>query len=153
MSKKPPSVQLKRGLLLFWGLWFLIVFLTNLFDLFRIWGLLGPHWPAVSDYYLLVQKATSIYHLPVWVIDFFFNTIVLWEAICSAFFLHAWLVFGKDADRSTNSVYKAFGFAIALFAAFILSCEVFLVYEIEGVHMRVLTALLVSFLAVRILPE
>ena len=151
MSPRSASLPLKRALLAFWALWFLVVFTTNVMDVLRISGLLNTNWPAVSDNYFLISKTTSVYRLPARWNTFFFFSIMSWQAICVIVFLQACIKLGKDA--AGECVYRAFGFGIGLFAAFILACEVFINYELEAVHMRVFTAQLASLLAVRLLPD
>jgi hypothetical protein len=149
MTRKTTLHGLQRGILLFWSLWFFIVCLTNLFDVLVTFQILPFDWPAVSNNYLLIEKSTSIYHFPHWMNDLLFFIIIAWEGICSILFFRAFLQFRPDHSQEDTILYEAFGAALALFCAFILACEVFVVYDIESAHLRILIALLASILFVR----
>ena len=137
---------LKRGIILFWALWFLIVTFTNLSDALVTFGLLPFDWPSVSNNYLLIEKSISVYHLPDWVSELFFFTIIAWEAICSILFFRLFLRFRTLRPEEPAMLLEPFAAGIGLFCSFILACEIFLVYEIEGAHLRVFLALLVSLM-------
>ncbi len=149
MKGKTTLLALQRGILLFWSVWFLIVCLTNLFDAFVTFNLLPFDWPAVSNNYLLIEKSTSIYDLPGWVNHLFFLSIIAWEGICSILFFRIFFRFPSAETEDPSTLYEAFGAAFALFCSFILACELFIVYEVEAAHVRILIALLASILFVR----
>jgi hypothetical protein len=60
----PSAARLKRGLLLFWGVWLGVAFATNLGDGLRALGLLGEGWAFASGNYRLVGQATARYGTP-----------------------------------------------------------------------------------------
>ena len=155
MNRRSLAKTLKGGILLFWSFWFSIVCLTNLFDLLRSLAIISPNWPMVSGNFSLLQKTTSVYHFGEGFNTFLFAGVVVWEALSAAFFWLAFIRFfrSEDLERQTDAILRAFFCGITLFAAFAISCEIFLTYEIEGVHVSIFTALLISLIVVRMLPE
>ena len=55
---------LKLGLVIFWMLWQLIVFLTNLFEGLKLLRIVPPYWKFASQNYQSVEQATGAYQRP-----------------------------------------------------------------------------------------
>ena len=52
-----------------------------------------------------------------------------------------------------NNVYSAFTAALLLWAAFLVSDELFIAYALEATHLRLFLAFLVTLLAIVLLPD
>ena len=148
---------LKRIILLFWAVYFSIVVASNLGDGLKGLGLLSEGWAFASGNYSMIEQVISIYALPASVAGIFFAFVIIWEALTAFYFFRA---FRDPADLQTSNKQKitiAFTFAIVLWILFILSDELFLAYErfggIEGGHLGLLSAQVLTFLTVWLLPN
>jgi hypothetical protein len=144
-SSEPGSVmrhgRLARLLLLFWSLWFAIVSLSNLADLAVGVGLLSPETWWKSGNLAMIASAVAPLGLQT-AAPLLLVGVILWEAVASALFLRA---FALDRGAPT-----AFLFGVGLFLVFVLLDEALLLFEsgVEGTHVRVVIAQLVSLLVV-----
>jgi len=144
--------SLKVVLVLFWGAWFAVVFLTNLFGAMKSFGMLPPSWKFASKNYDAVVKATSIYRPASWVPRILFVGVVLWQLIAAALYLWAFAVSVAAHAIVAGPVNAAFGTGIALWAAFMLADEITIKYGYEQSHELLFMAQLVTLLAIYLLP-
>jgi hypothetical protein len=145
----PSAARLKRGLLLFWGVWLGVVFATNLCDGLQALGLLGEGWAFASGNYRLVEQTTARYGTPGWLNALLFVGVVCWEGAAALLFCLAGLRGRGECRRLRHAAFAA---GLGLWAAFLLADEVFVAYALEGTHLRLFTALLATLLAVELLP-
>jgi hypothetical protein len=139
-------------LLLFWAVWLSIVFLSNLADAGKGFGLLGGSWAFASGNWKLIQETTMRYGIPAAVNAILFAGVILWEGVAAVLFWWAgWSFQGRNEAR--KAVYLAFTTSLLLWAAFLLADEVFIAYPLESTHLRLFMAQLVTLLAVELLPE
>jgi len=147
-------MAVKRVILVFWAAWFTIVFLTNLFDALKALGIVGEGWTFASGNWAFMVKTTAIYHLPTSAVALLFAGVLAWECLAA---ISMWLVVGARCHapdrRSAPAVYRAFAVALGLFGAFMIADEIFIAYPVEGTHLRIFVTLLVSLLAVCLLPD
>jgi hypothetical protein len=145
-------VLLKRLLLLFWAVWFSVVFLTNLADAGKGLGLLSESWAFASGNWKLIQETTARYKTPAAVNAILFAGVILWEGAAAVLFWRAGLSYrGRNSAR--KAVYLAFTTSLLLWGAFLVADEVFVVYPLASVHLRLFVAHLATLLAVDLLPE
>jgi hypothetical protein len=145
-------ILLKRLLLLFWAVWLTVVFLSNLADAGQGLGLLGESWAFASGNWKLIQETTARYGTPAAVNAALFAGVILWEGAAAVLFWRAGLSFrGRDSAR--KAVYVAFTTSLLLWGAFLVADEVLVAYPLEGTHLRLFVAHLVTLLAVELLPE
>jgi len=135
----------KRIMLLFWALWLSVIAATNLFSLLKALGLVSRDFVFASNNFALVHSYMALYHVPHNLIVVAFGKIVGWQ------WFTAWLFF--RAFRSRRTANAAYGAGLALFAAFLVAGEVFLRFDYEAIHMRILIALLLSWLALHLVPD
>jgi hypothetical protein len=57
----------KLGLLLFWTLWLLAVFLTNVFEWLKLLRIVPPYWKFASQNFQAIAQATGTYRAPSWI--------------------------------------------------------------------------------------
>lgn len=148
--------HLKLGLVIFWAVWSSVVFLTNVTDALREMGVLPPEYPLASGNYAAVVEVTAIYPLPGAVAGLLFTIVLVWEGGNAALFWRALRLRTRWQGGDLRSVNTAFIVALALWAAFMVMDEVFLAYKVasfEQTHRAIFIAMLVSFLAVRLLPD
>ncbi|MEZ4829603.1 MAG: hypothetical protein R3C61_25455 [Bacteroidia bacterium] len=144
------SIQFRKLILGFWGLYFILVFASNLTDGLRALGFFEKSIAFASGNYDLVARVTAIYSTPAWMVALMFVGLLLWELLAAVLFFRAWR-WQKDTTRAHSGNLTAFTFSIALWCAFILADEFFIAFEVgnlESTHMRLLVAEVVCLLAV-----
>ncbi len=145
-------ILLKRLLLLFWAAWLTVVFLSNLADAGKGLGLLGETWAFASGNWKLLQETTARYGAPAAVNAALFAGVILWEGAAAVLFWRAGRSF-RGRSSALRAVYVAFTASLLLWGAFLLADEVLVAYPLEGTHLRLFVAHLVTLLAVDLLPE
>jgi hypothetical protein len=142
---------LKRSLLLFWAVWLTIVFLTNAQDAAKAAGLRDDSWAFASGNYRFLTETTARYGTPDGANAAMFAGVIAWEGVAALLFWRAsWIPLGASG-RSGR--YTAFTTSLLLWAAFMLADEVFIAYAVEGTHLKLFIAQLVTLLVVELLPE
>lgn len=143
--------QIKCGLLLFWGCWFLLAFLTNCSDFFGTYNLLPADWRFRSGNMALILSAIHIYGFSYALANLLFFIDIIIQGSVAGLFLIATIKFWtrRPAWKWINA---AFGISIALWAAFTLMDEFFIVYNLEGTHMSLFAAELLTMIAMHLLP-
>jgi hypothetical protein len=137
---------LKLGLLLFWCLWFSMVLLTNLIEGLQIVGALPKRWKLASNNYELIGKASSIYHAPTWLNQLLFTGVIVWQAVSAILFWRSLYLAWSANNLNLPALTLAFAFGLGLFAAFMLSDELFHYYQGERSHLEIFTGLLVTLI-------
>ena len=145
------TALLKRSLLLFWAVWLTVVFLTNAADAAKAAGLLGESCAFASGNYRFLTETTARYGTPGWANAALFAGVIVWEGLAAALFWRAGWTFGSSSGRSAR--HAAFTVSLMLWAAFMIADEVFIAYAVEGTHLRLFIAQLVTLLTVELLPE
>jgi hypothetical protein len=143
-----PALVLKRLLLLVWAAWLTVVLATNVADGCKALGLLGEGWAFASGNYRFLAETTARYGPPAWVNEVLFLGVVVWEGLATLLF---WLAFAGGPSRR-RTLYAAFTAGLTLWGAFLVADEVCIAYPVEGTHLRLLTAQLVTLLAIELLP-
>ena len=144
-------VLLKRSLLLFWAVWLTVVFLTNAADAAKAAGLLTESWAFASGNYRFVTETMARYGTPSWANAVLFASVIVWEGLAAVLFWRAGWLFRGASGRPAR--YAAFTASLLLWAAFMVSDEVFIAYAVEGTHLRLFIAQLGTLLVVELLPE
>jgi hypothetical protein len=147
-----PVGFLKRTLLAGWALWLTVVFATNLLDGLKALALLPGSWAFASGNYGFVAETTGRYGTPAWVNGLLFAGVIAWEGAAAVLFWAACCTFKVRGKRNPTALYAAFTAGLSLWLAFALADEVFISYPIEGTHLRLFVAQLVTLLAVEWLP-
>ena len=70
---------LKIGLVFFWSMWQLIVFMTNLFEGLKVLRIVPPYWKFASQNYQAVAQATGAYKAPPWIPQLLFFAVLVWQ--------------------------------------------------------------------------
>lgn len=137
-------------LLGFWALWFGVVSASNLTDLAQSLGWLPPTWHFASGNYALLEKTTAIYSLPGWGNRLLFLGVIAWE-LAATWLLAGTLAAVCSGRPAAGRLDRTFAVASGLFAAFVLADELFLAFAtgLEATHLRILIALLVTLLVIR----
>jgi hypothetical protein len=143
----------KLGLIVFWELWYLIAFATNLCESFLALGVLPKTWPFASGNLRGVIQATKTYSASKWLPWLLFSGVLSCQllAVC----LFGWGIISSVSAGSFNSVATnaAFLVGLGLWAAFMLADEILKQYDVEHSHVLFFIAQLVSFVALHVLPS
>jgi hypothetical protein len=131
---------INRLLLWIWALWLSVVALTNACDALKALGLLPKTFSFASGNYGFIQSVTAIHHTPTFVVAGLFAGVIAWEVVGAVLHWRAAL------QPTPAAVSRAFLVSIALWGAFMLADEVFISYDVEGTHLHLLIAGLVSVL-------
>jgi hypothetical protein len=143
---------LKRALLLFWAVWLSVVFATNVADGCKALGLLTQGWAFASGNYPFLVTTTARYGPPAWLNGLLFLGVVCWEGTTALLFWLAWMR-SRTKEGGRRLLYAAFTAGLGLWATFLVADEVCITYTVEGTHLRLFTAQLVTLLTVELLPE
>ncbi len=143
-----PSLDLRRlgcGLLAFWALYFGIVALSNLADLFRSLGALPPGWWWVSGNLAFMATGTSKFGVPAWANQILLAGVIAWEGVAAVLF---WRAARRGDPRALG---PPFAVGIGLWAVFVLLDELLLIFETgaEATHLRLLIAQLLTLVVLR----
>lgn len=152
MMSNQPSLLLKRSLLLFWSLWLAVVFITNVLDGCKALGWLGDNWSFASGNYRFLAVTTARYGTPTWLNGLLFLGVIVWEGIAALLFWLTWLRF-RGNEESRRLLYTAFTVCLGLWSAFAVADELFIAYPVEGTHLRLFIAQLITLLAIALLPN
>ena len=146
------EVFLNRALLAIWSLWWTVVFTTNLADAAKALGLLGERWAFASGNLHLVIETTARYNPPSWLSGLLFLGVLAWQGTTACLFWRACWWVGREGmgERATR---LAFTVGFTLWGAFLIADEICLAYSLEGTHMRVLIAQMVTLLVLERLAE
>ena len=135
--KTTTLVAIKRGLLLYWSLWFTIVFVTTLLGGLEALGAIDKGWKLAG------AKASGV----------LLACLMVWEGSAVVVFWWAFRKFRGLANADGRALAAAFILAISLFAALLLAGLLFGGHLLMATHLKILVALLLSFLVVYFLPE
>lgn len=144
---------LKLGLLSFWGLWFVLVFFTNLFEGLKVLHRISWTWKFASHNYQPVVLATAEYHAPLWLAKVLFSGVLLWQLITVLIFGWAIAASLEQVSLDWGLVDAAFAAGLSLWGAFMLADEFFKEYDTERTHVQLFIAQLVTVVALHILPS
>jgi len=144
---------LKLGLLTFWGLWFSVVFLTNLFDGFRLLGIFPITWKVASQNFQPVAKATARYVSSVWLPACLFSGVIVWQLLAVTLLGWALMASLREGYIDGPAVNAAFACGLGLWAAFMIADEIFKQYDTQRSHVLFFTAQLLTLLAIHELPS
>ena len=147
-----PRTILCRLLLLFWSLYFTLVTASNLVDGFQALGIAPRGWTFTSGNCALIAETVATYGLSSGFAAFLFVCVILIELAVTLLFWIALRDSWRAAENSSSKIIRALVPAVGLFAGFIVSDELFIVYHrtpgLETGHFLVLCALLVSWLVI-----
>ncbi|MBV9576541.1 MAG: hypothetical protein JO149_07945 [Gammaproteobacteria bacterium] len=140
---------LKQGILLFWGMWFLIAFFTNVTDFLISTHIVTPIAFRSGNYHAL-EKVLSIYHTPTYFLNLLFSMDILVQGSSAILFLIAGFSF-VNKEIPWKIINTAFFISMALWAAFLVMEEIFIAYSFEGTHIGLFEFELISLLTLHLL--
>lgn len=142
---------LKLGLVLLWALWLSLVTVLNISDALKASGRLPETLKFASGNFAYLCEVTKIYGVSKAMNWMMFLGIILWEVVASG--LLWWALFSGAALVAVNA---AFTVSLALWGAFILADEFFLIYfkpelDTSNTHRSLFLCFLLSLIAIHVL--
>ena len=145
-------IFLKRFLLLFWAVWMSFVFLSKLADAGKAAGIVGETWRFASGNLKFLKETFARYGTSDVVNSLMFAGVIIWEGLASVLFWRAaWAFRGMKSGR--KELYLAFTTSLLQWGAFLIADEICIAYTLEGSHLRLMSAQLLTLLVIELLPE
>ncbi|HXY37418.1 MAG TPA: hypothetical protein VEI07_24530 [Planctomycetaceae bacterium] len=149
----PGSGALKFVLVFVWASWLTVVLTTNSLDGLKALGLLPENWAFASGNYRFLVATTARYGATTWINAILFSGVIAWDATAAILFWRAACLFPSRSRRGTSPMRLAFAVSLSLWGSFLVADEVCVAYEVEGKHLLLFIAELVTLLAIELLPE
>lgn len=138
------------GLLLFWGVYFVMAGTGNFVDWLTEHGYRGKFFRFSSRNLEMLERVASKYHMSQFRVGILFGIITCWELLSAVLYL---LSSALLTQGEAFLVQYAFFTGMGFFAALTLGNEAFIFYENEEEHVVLLVAQLISYLAIVILAK
>ena len=98
---------LKRGLLLFWALWLVVVVTTNVLDALQALGILPESFKFVSGNWQWINQTMDPLGVPRAVQAFLFAGVIAWEALAAILFGWAFTSYrNRPLIQETATIWK-----------------------------------------------
>ena len=129
----------KLGLISFWGLWFLILFLTNLCEACKVLRVAPATWKFASHNFGPLFRPLRVTVPPPWIPRVLFLGVLLWQSLAVTLF--GWAIASCLSERalSWGPVNAAFASGLGLWAAFMIADAIFKEYDTERSHVLFLS--------------
>ena len=151
--KHSGTSALKIALLIIWAAWLTAVLTTNTFDAMKALGVISESWAFASGNFRFLTETTARYGTPRWINALLFLGVIAWDALAAILFWRAVWLFHGQGTRSVVATRLAFAVSLCLWGAFLLADEVFIAYVVEGTHLRIFTAQLVTLLFIELTAD
>ena len=142
---------LKQGILLFWGIWFALAFLTNLTDFLVVTNIITS-LPFHSGNYKALEKVVNVYNISHHFLNGLFYLDILAQGTCSILFLISAICF-FNKKYTWRLINIAFIISISLWAIFVIMEEIFIAYSFEATHIRLIIFEILSLFSLHLLPH
>jgi hypothetical protein len=150
---KKHNLLFKYIIVLFWCLWWLIAFWTDLIGAATHLKFLHASWAPDNNYPFLVQSL-QMYNVPNWVPTFFYIGIIILSGICFVLFLRAsYYKYNKNKVDWLGRVNVAFIVSTIYWLLFFLADQIVMKFDLEENHMVQGGFGLLCYLAIHILPD
>jgi len=143
---------LKKMIIVFWTLWWLIAFFTDFFGILAHFSLLKSTFAKDINYPSMVE-ALSIYPLPSWVAPLLFLLLLIGLFVISGMFLFACLSLHLHKQIWMQRARYAFVISLNFWFLFFIADQVLLKFDLEQNHMVQGGFEFLCFLALYILPN
>lgn len=146
------NLYFKKGLVIFWALWWLIALWTDIVGVLSHLGIIQASWAPDTNFPFLVSSL-AIYHSPVWLAWLFIIGILSWSFVSSAAFVMASFCSAGSKQVWLKWVNLAFVISLGFWLAFFLADQMVMKFDLEQNHMVQGGFELLTFLAIHLLPE
>ena len=136
-----------QGIILMWALWISIVFLTDLFNLLVVFGILPDNFPASSHNLDWIRSFLKVYGMDNDVLCIsIFSIINIWAAIITLFYWRAFMSYFTNKNYYICRVMQAFILNMSLFLCFLIGDEAFIQYKAGHSHINMLIFIFTSLI-------
>ena len=149
--KNKYNLNFKRLIVIFWCLWWLVAFWTDIIGAVSHLGMLKASWAPDSNYPFLV-KSLKMYLENDLLPAVLFTCIVICSGISFLLFLKA-VCMKYTKDKWYTNVNMAFIFSMVYWMLFFLADQIVMNYDLEQNHMVQGGFELLSYLAIHLLPD
>jgi len=142
----------KKILIIFWTLWWLIAFWTDVVGAFAHVGALAASWAPDTNYPFLAASL-KMYNVPDWLTAALFACILLWSLASTLTF--CWATIGLSHARAVwmKRMQIAFIVSLTFWLAFFLADQFVMKFDLEENHMVQGGFQLLTYLAMYLLPD
>ena len=144
---------IKRGLLLFWALWYSVVVTTNVLNAFQALGILPASFHFVSGNWEWINRTMNPLGVPIALQALLFAGVIVWEILCAILFFAACARFRNRSLAEEKESLWACAVALALWCAFQVLDEVFLAYDPESVHRMIFIETILTMIFLQLMPR
>jgi len=144
---------IKRGLLLFWALWYSVVVTTNVLNALQALGILPAGFKFVSGNWEWINQTMNPLGVPIALQAFLFAGVIVWELLCATLFVVACARFRNRTLVEEKESLWACAAALALWCAFQVLDEAFLAYDAESVHRVIFIEAILTMIFLQLMPS
>jgi hypothetical protein len=145
------GVPWRDGIALFWAAWISIVVVANVVDALRVTGVLSGARLASGNYSAIVHVSDRL-DVPHSLDFIIFLVIILWETIAAVLLWIAAALSVTGSGSRLSATDTGLSVLLALFAGFMLADEVFHAFKTESDHRSIAALILISVIALHVLP-
>src|SRR5215470_7640817 len=143
---------IKRGLLLFWALWYSLVVTTNVLNALQALGILPTGFKFVSGNWEWINRTMNPLGVPIMLQAFLFAGVIAWQLLCAILFFIACSRFRDRRLVEETASLWACAVALALWSAFQVLDEAFLAYDPESVHRVIFIEAILTIMFLQLMP-
>lgn len=147
------GVLIDDGIIVFWAAWISIVVIANVVDALRVAGILPADTRLASGNYTAIVHESDRLSVPHTLDFIIFLIIILWEALAAVLLWRAAVYEVAGSHLRMGAADTGLSALLILFAGFILADEVFHAFKTETDHRSIVILLLVSLIALHVLPR
>lgn len=142
----------KKCIVVFWAAWWFIALWTDVVGALAHFGFLKATWAPDLNYPFLAESL-KMYHVPAWLVNMFFAGIIAWSFLATSTFIYASLALHKSRAIWMQRAQTAFIISLLYWLAFFLADQIVMKFDLEENHMVQGGFMLLSYLALYLLPD
>lgn len=142
----------KKSIIVFWTLWWLIAFWTDIVGALAHIDILQASWAPDTNYPFLAASL-KMYNVPEWLVGLLFAAIILWSLASTVAFCWASLALKKTRTVWMKRMQIAFIISLGFWMAFFLADQLVMKFDLEENHMVQGGFQFLTFLAMYLLPD
>ncbi|MCD6039343.1 MAG: Uncharacterized protein K0S27_743 [Gammaproteobacteria bacterium] len=146
------NILLKKIIILFWAVWWLIALWTDVTGGLAYIHLIHASWASPNNYVALVESL-KMYQVPSWLPPLFFICILGGSLLSTLAFCWAIIALRKNKSIWIKRAAIAFIISLTYWLTFFLADQAVMKFDIEENHMVQGGFQLLSFLALYLLPD
>ncbi|CAM2940920.1 hypothetical protein [Legionella worsleiensis] len=146
------TVWLKKGIILFWAIWWMVTFWTDLIGMFSHMSLIQKSWAPDINYPFLVESL-KMYQVSPLFAQLCFAGIMAWSLLSAWAFIRTCCVFNKETACWMKRADTAFIISLCFWLALFLADQLIMKFDLEENHMVQGGFELLTYLSLYILPH